>query len=285
MSEPAPQRRLVAGLYVVATPIGNLEDLSPRARRVLATAAVIAAEDTRTSGLLVRLAGGAGRLVSLTDHNVDERAPMLLDQAREAPVALVSDAGTPAISDPGAALVAGAHARGIPVFGVPGPSALITALAISGFPAVPSAFLGFLPKNRNERLALLGRTAAVSPTIVVFENPGRLPRLLEEIAAALPGAEVLVARELTKMHEEAVRGDPLELAHRFEGTRGECTVVIHAPPRPVEGEDDAGLAAYLAEMKRAGARRSAAAAEAARRFHVSRETAYAAWPQDGDGRA
>jgi 16S rRNA (cytidine1402-2'-O)-methyltransferase len=264
---------------VVATPLGNLEDLSPRARRILATATIIAAEDTRTSGLLVRLAGGTGRLLSLTDHNVDERIPVLLSEAQNAPVALVSDAGTPAISDPGTALIEAAHREGARVFAAPGPSALSAALSVSGFPAAPSCFLGFLPKNPGERLRQLEAAARVAPTMVVFENPGRLPRLLGEVCDLFDDPEAVVCRELTKMHEEVVRGRASALAARFARTRGECTVVVYVEPpdQPVD-ETAAALASYMAEMKRAGARRSAAAAEAARRFHVTRETAYEAWP-------
>jgi 16S rRNA (cytidine1402-2'-O)-methyltransferase len=277
VTEPAPAPRLKPGLYVVATPIGNLEDLSPRARRVLASVPLIAAEDTRTSGLLVRLANGAGRLVSLTDHNVKERAPVLLEQARTAAVALVSDAGTPAVSDPGTQLVERAHAEGVPVFAVPGPSALTAALSASGFPAAPSCFLGFLPKNRGERLTLLESAATVASTLVVFENPGRVPRLLEELADLFHDPEAAVCRELTKMHEQVARGHCSALARQFSATRGECTVVVHIP-QTAPDTSEAELLAYLGEMKRAGARRSAAAAEAAHRFHVTREHAYDSWP-------
>jgi 16S rRNA (cytidine1402-2'-O)-methyltransferase len=262
---------------VVATPLGNLEDLSPRARRILGSATIIAAEDTRTSGLLVRLAGGAGKLVSLTDHNVEERTPSLLTEARSSPVALVSDAGTPAISDPGTMLVEAAHREGVRVFAVPGASALVAALSVSGFPAAPSTFLGFLPKNRGERLRLLEEAAKVARTLVVFENPGRLPRMLQETAELFEDPEVVVCRELTKMHEEVARGRAAALAAKFANTRGECTVVVHVPRREADRASEEDLLEYLGEMKRAGARRAGAAAEAARRFHVTREQAYEAW--------
>lgn len=283
MPPPPVSHPLAPGIYVVATPLGNLEDLSPRARRVLRLATIIAAEDTRTSALLVRLADGQGKMVSLTDHNVAGRIDSLLAEAQNHVVALVSDAGTPAISDPGTPLVEAAHAAGIRVVPVPGPSALSAALSAAGFPAVPACFLGFLPRTKGERAALLKRAAPGATTLVIFENPGRVGRTLTELAELFHDPEAVVCRELTKMHEEVVRGHARELAARFEGARGECTIVVLTPDvarEAVSGD----LLAYLQEMKRAGARRSSAAAEAARRFGVSREEAYAHWPGDEGSR-
>ena len=277
--EPTPRPLLVPGLYVVATPIGNLEDLSARARRVLSLATLIAAEDTRVSGLLVRLAEGKGRLISLTEFNVGQRTPELLAEARNAPVALVSDAGTPLISDPGARLVAAAHGAGVRVYPVPGPSALAAALSAAGFDG-DAHFLGFLPRAPAERARGLKAAAATAGVLVFFESPARLARCLGELAANLDDPEVVVCRELTKMHEEVVRGRASELAPRFVATKGECTVVVRCPPPPDSDEHD--LAAYLAEMQRAGARRSPASAEAARRFGVTRERAYGLWPTTSD---
>jgi 16S rRNA (cytidine1402-2'-O)-methyltransferase len=266
------------GLYVVATPIGNLGDLSERAAAVLAQASVVAAEDTRVSGRLVREAGGAGRLVSLTEHNVMERAPELLRAAAETVVALVSDAGTPAVSDPGARLVEAAHARGVRVFAIPGPSALAAAVSVSGFDGADIHFIGFLPKQKSERLARLRAVSA--RTIVLFEAPGRLSDTLKELTGALGDPEVVVCRELTKLHEEVVRGRASELVERFEGARGEVTLVVrNERQRPPADERD--LTEYMAEMQRAGARRSSAAAEAARRFSVPRTAAYALWEEGG----
>jgi 16S rRNA (cytidine1402-2'-O)-methyltransferase len=264
------------GLYVVATPIGNLGDLSPRASAVLAQASVVAAEDTRVSGRLVREAGGAGRLVSLTEHNVTERAPELLRAAAEAVVALVSDAGTPAVSDPGARLVEAAHAQGVCVFAIPGPSALAAAVSVSGFDGSDVHFIGFLPKQKSERLARLAGVTA--RTVVLFEAPGRLSGTLRELADTLGDPEVVVCRELTKLHEEVVRGRASTLLERFEGARGEVTLVVrNERERARAGEQE--LAEYMAEMQRAGARRSSAAAEAARRFGVPRTDAYALWDE------
>lgn len=267
------------GLYVVATPIGNLADLSPRAMAVLAAAALVAAEDTRTTAKLLKLAQSTARSLSLTEHNLERRAPEVLAAARESVVALVSDAGTPVVADPGARLVEAAHREGVPLFAVPGPSALVAALSISGFEGSDAHFLGFLPRGAGERRSRLLAAARTAAVLVFFESPNRLAATLRELAEVLGDPEVAVCRELTKLHEEAVRGHASALAPGFEGTRGECTLVVHVPPAGA----DAGASevrAYMAEMQRAGARRSAAAAEAARRFSVPRGQAYGLWDED-----
>ena len=266
-----------AGLYVVATPIGNLGDLSPRAREILSEAVIVAAEDTRTSGLILKLAGSAARMVSLTEHNVGERAPELVAAAHKHVVALVSDAGTPVVSDPGARLVEAAHVAGVAVFAIPGPSALAAAVSVAGFPGDDVHFLGFLPRQKGERVARLQRAAAAARVLVFFESPNRLAATLHELAEELGDPEVSVSRELTKLHEENVRGKASELARRFETARGECTVVVLVPEVAPATESD--LLAYLAELKRAEARRSPAAAEAARRFAIPRQRAYELWDQ------
>lgn len=266
---------LVPGLYVVATPIGHLEDLSPRALRVLGEAAVVAAEDTRTSGKLLKLAGSGARMVSLTEHNVGARAPELLEAARGGVVALVSDAGTPLIADPGARLVEAAHVAGVPVVAIPGPSALAAALSVSGFEARMVQFLGFLPRPPGERVKLLQKAASAAAVLVFFESPARLSATLGELATELGDPEVVVCRELTKVHEEAVRGRASELAPRFHTTRGEVTVVVRIEASAEVDDDE--VRSYLGEMKRAGARRSPAAAEAARRFGIARQRAYELW--------
>lgn len=266
---------IAPGLYVVATPIGNLQDLSPRALAVLGSATLVAAEDTRTSAKLLKLAAGEARLVSLTEHNVAARAPELIAAARESVVALVSDAGTPLVADPGARLVEAAHAAGVPVVAIPGPSALAAALSVAGFEATSVHFLGFLPRPKGERLTCLRAAASTATVLVFFESPARLCATLGELATELGDPEIVVCRELTKVHEEAVRGRASALAARYRETRGEVTVVVRVEPKAEAGEDD--VRAYLGEMKRAGARRSAAAAEAARRFGIARQRAYDLW--------
>jgi 16S rRNA (cytidine1402-2'-O)-methyltransferase len=264
------------GLYVVGTPIGNLGDLSPRARAVLAAATVVAAEDTRTSGKLLKLAGSAARMVSLTEHNVAKRSDELVEAAKTGVVALVSDAGTPVVADPGARLVEAAHAARVAVLTVPGPSALAAAISVAGFEGSDVSFLGFLPRPKQERIARLKSAAASAVVFVFFESPARLSATLTELAESLADPDVAVCRELTKVHEEVVRGRASELVPRFASTRGECTVVVRSPAAAAAGSSE--VAAYLAEMARAGARRSGAATEAARRFNIPKSEAYDLWP-------
>jgi 16S rRNA (cytidine1402-2'-O)-methyltransferase len=273
-----PPISFAPGLYVLGTPIGNLGDLSQRGRDALATAAIVAAEDTRTSGRLVKIAGGSPRLISLTEHNVARRAPELVEAARSSAVVLVSDAGTPVVADPGGRLVEACHLAGVPVFALPGPSALASAISVSGFEGSDVHFLGFLPRQKQERLERLTSAAITAAVLVFFESPSRLGPTLSELAETMGDPQVAVCRELTKIHEEVVRGRASELAPRFAETRGECTVVVQVPERASAGRED--VAAYMAEMHRAGARRSGAATEAARRFEISRSDAYELWPKD-----
>jgi len=205
-----------------------------------------------------------------------QRAPGLLETAKDAVVALVSDAGTPVVADPGARLVEAAHDAGVSVFAVPGPSALAAAISVSGMSGSDVHFLGFLPRQRGERLRRLESAAAAAAVLVIFESPGRLSATLIELAETFGNPTVTVCRELTKLYEEVVRGEAASLAARFAGTRGECTIVVQVPERPEN--DSPAVAEYLAAMQRAGARRSPAAAEAARRFGITREEAYNAWP-------
>lgn len=266
-----------AGLYVVATPIGNLDELTPRAAEALRRASVVAAEDTRVTATLLRRAGSAAPALSLTEHNVMARAPQLLEAARDHVVVLVSDAGTPAVADPGARLVASAHAAGIPVRAVAGPSALAAALSVAGFDAAVVAFAGFLPRPKGERLARLRAAGNGDVALVFFESPRRLAATLAELAEAFDDPETVVCRELTKLHEEVVRGRASALAERFHEVRGECTVVVRLtrPHSPAASAADTLLAA----MKRAGARRAAAAGEVARITGAPRDALYARWDE------
>jgi 16S rRNA (cytidine1402-2'-O)-methyltransferase len=265
------------GLYVVATPIGNLGDLSARALEAFQVAAIVAAEDTRTSGTLVRRSGSSAKLVSLTEHNVEQRIPELIPAARDRVVVLVSDAGTPAVADPGARLVAAAHKAGVSVFTIPGPSALTAAVSVAGFDTPPYVFLGFLPRPKGERARALSRAAPDGGVIIFFESPARLSATLSEVAELFGDPEAVVCRELTKLHEESVRGPASELAVRFASAKGECTVLVQVP-RP---DGSAAAGELIAAMHRAGARRSAAAAEVARLTGLTREQAYDLWPSDG----
>ncbi len=215
-------------LHVVATPIGNLEDVTLRALRVLREADWIYAEDTRRTRILLDHHGISGRPVSLHERNEAGRIPEAL-KALDAgsSVALVSDAGTPLISDPGARLVAAAIAAGHDVDPVPGASAVLAALSLAGLPAEPFVFLGFLPRKRGERRALFQRYRGAPETLVMFESPKRISNTLQELSEIFPERSACVARELTKIHEEAVRGTVAELAERFSGdARGEITLLI-----------------------------------------------------------
>ena len=211
-------------LVVVPTPIGNLEDITLRALRVLREADLVACEDTRRTGRLLAHHGIKNSLVSYHEHNEERLAPELAERARTGNVALVSDAGTPLVSDPGYRLISACIERGIDIEVLPGPSAPITALVASGLPADTVVFLGFFPRKGRERTALLARIARERSTFVLFESPHRLARTLGE----LPGeAAVAVCRELTKLHEEVFRGTVEEAARRFsEGTRGEIVLVV-----------------------------------------------------------
>lgn len=270
----------MATLYVVGTPIGNLEDLSPRAARVLGEVSRILAEDTRRTGVLARHVGATAPLVSLHAHNEAERtaqAVAWLDAGED--LALVSDAGVPLISDPGERLVAAAAEAGHAVAPVPGPSAVTAALTAAGLPAVPFAFLGFVPRKGTDRRRFLERVAGSAETSVLFESPQRLARTLTDLAAACGATRrAVVARELTKLHEEIRRGTLGELAAYYgeNMARGEVTLVVDARAEDDGGAEAAGDAARdLAErLLGEGMSPSAAARALAQRLDVPRNTAY-----------
>lgn len=220
-------------LVVVATPIGNLDDISDRARTALERADLIACEDTRRTGLLLqRLEVGKRTLLSLHEHNEGRRIPEILDRlATGASVALVSDSGTPLISDPGFKLVRAATEEDIAVTATPGPSAPVLALVLSGLPPLPYTFAGFAPAKRGARSRFLERFADLDHTLVLFESPHRLVACLEDAAEILGARRAAVAREMTKLHEEVVRGRLPELATAFgerARIKGEITLVVAA---------------------------------------------------------
>jgi 16S rRNA (cytidine1402-2'-O)-methyltransferase len=222
-------------LYVVATPIGNLSDLSPRAAEILGQVAVVVAEDTRRSGSLLKGRSERARLISLPGEQEERRIPLILEQLRSGDVALVSDAGTPAISDPGRRLVAAAREAGFQVVAIPGPSAHAAAVSASGLRADRFLFLGFLPRTKSRSQKLL--QASESWALVFHESPHRLAATLEWAAEVIGDRTVAVAREISKLHETWYLGTAAELALRFraEPPRGECTVVVEAPPNKKAG--------------------------------------------------
>ncbi len=260
-------------LYLVATPIGNLEDVTLRALRVLAEADLVLAEDTRRTRVLLERHGVSARSLSLHAHNEAARlARVLAVLGGGGDVALVSDAGTPLVSDPGERLVAAAVAAGHPVSAVPGASAVLAALAVSGLPPVPFRFVGFLPRRAGERRAGLERLRQAPETLVIFESPRRVGATLRQLASVFGTRRASVARELTKLHEEVVRGDLAALADRFEkGARGAVPLVVEGAPAAAPAPAaalDAEIRARLAAGESPRAIAAALAGEDVRRGTV-----------------
>jgi len=265
-------------LVLVGTPIGNLRDLSPRAAEALAAADAVCCEDTRRTGKLLSLAGIERRpFVVVNEHTESREIPRVLGRlSRGQRVALVADAGMPGISDPGERLVAAAVAAGYPVEVVPGPSASLAALVVSGLPAGRFAFEGFLPRKGSGRTERLAAVAAEPRTTVLYEAPHRLARTLSDLAAACGGTRrVVVARELTKLHEEVWRGT-LEGAAAWAAERrppGEVAIVLAGAPAAAPPGDDDVRAALREELNNGATARDAARAVAAR-LDVPRRRAY-----------
>ncbi len=268
-------------LYVVATPIGNLEDVSLRALRILGEASLVAAEDTRTAGVFLRHHGLHPRLISYTDHNKNERIPRVLQHLDASDAALVSDAGTPVISDPGVDLVAAAREAGHQVVAVPGPSAVIAALSVAGLRCHDFRFVGFLPRAVGELRRLLGDAAARPETLVAFEAPSRLRKSLAAIHDAMPHRRLAVCRELTKLHEETFLGTATEALEHFDEPRGEIVVVIEGGDVEAPTADTAEIDEELAEMKRLGLSRAQAQPLMLRRFGIGRRRFYELWVSHG----
>jgi len=265
-------------LYVVATPLGNLDDLSPRAALTLKQAAAVAAEDTRHTKTLLVHVGSDAELVSFHAHSPDSalrRILHLLGTGKD--VALVTDAGTPTVSDPGAFLVAAARERDVPIVTVPGPTAVAAALAVSGLSADRYLFLGFLPRKGSERRRLLDTVAKSEWTVVLFEAPPRVAALLEDLAAACGGERrAAVARELTKVFEETRAGTLVELAGYYAEApaRGEVTVVVSGTGKPVREERPPDPGARARARLAQGMTRKDAAERLAEETGITRNTAY-----------
>jgi 16S rRNA (cytidine1402-2'-O)-methyltransferase len=271
-------------LYLVATPIGNLEDLSMRALRVLKEADAIACEDTRQTLKLLSHFGIQKRLISYHEHNEITQAPeIVIELEQGAKIALVSDAGTPTISDPGHRLVSLCLRHGIPVTPVPGASAFVAAMAASGMPIEEFTFAGFLPSRQNARRKALRALSGEPRTLVLYEAPHRLLDMLEDALEILGNRPAVIAREMTKVYEEFLRGHIQDLAEtlRKKPPRGEITVLIGPPDglAPLEtvaqGESAVPLARRVDEiMKERGADRKAALKQAARERGLTRREAY-----------
>jgi 16S rRNA (cytidine1402-2'-O)-methyltransferase len=274
MTAPVNNAQLEPGLYIVATPIGNLGDLSPRASDILANADVIAVEDSRVTAKLLHHIGVKRPMVPYHDHSTESvRAGLIARMANEA-VALVSDAGTPLISDPGYKLVRDARAAGHAVVTIPGPSAAISALTLAGLPTDRFLFMGFLPSKAQARSSTIAEVAGVRATLVFYESGPRLSASLAALSEGLGDREAAVARELTKKFEECVTGTLSALSIRYADAppRGEIVVVVAPPgeaPPPSEEDADAALADALTRLPA-----SKAAGEVAKRFGLDRKALY-----------
>ena len=265
---------LAPGLYIVATPIGNLSDLSPRAASVLAAADVIAVEDSRVTAKLLHHIGVRRPMLPYHDHNAERVRPELLARMRDGAVALVSDAGTPLISDPGYKLVREAREAGIPVTTIPGPSAAIAALTLAGLPTDRFLFLGFLPPKAGARAAALAEVATLRATLVLYESGPRLAAALETLRQGLGDREAAVVREISKKFEETATGTLSELGARYADAppKGEIVIVV-GPPGEAEAaneqEVDAALREAMAQLSP-----SRAAAEVAENLRLPKRDLY-----------
>ena len=273
-------------LYVVGTPIGNLEDLTPRAARILGEVSLIAAEDTRVTRRLLSHLGIHVPMVSYNEHNQHKRLPALLEDLGSGDLALVTDAGMPAVSDPGSDLVAQAAAAGFQVEAVPGVSAVTTALSMSGMSGDGFLFLGFLPRKARERRAKLEGLTESTHTLVVFEAPHRLKATLRDILAVLGEREMSVCRELTKLYEEVFRGTASEALAHFREPRGEFVLVIRGvtPTAAASGPTDDQLeeaGQRLESLRKDGVRAKDAVAQVSDALGMTKNRVYQMWVESG----
>jgi len=273
-------------LFLVGTPIGNLEDMTDRARRVLSSVDLIAAEDTRRTGRLLAGFGIEGRLVSFFEGNERSRVPELLEALRRGShVAVVSDGGMPGLSDPGYRLVAACVAEGIPVDVVPGPSAAVAALVVSGLPTDRFVFEGFLPRSGQARARRLEALVSEARTIVLFESPRRAARTLADLVEILGQRRAAVVRELTKLHQEVLRGELTELLEslRDRELKGEVVLVVEGAHEAAQPGDLAEAVRKAKNLLQGGARKRDAAREAARATGVPASRIYAELVGNGLG--
>jgi len=264
-------------LYVVATPIGNLEDISLRALRTLREVKLIAAEDTRKTKRLLTTYDIKTPMTSYHEHNKRSKLDYILGYLRDGDVALVSEAGMPGISDPGYELIVAANQQGIPVVPVPGPSAVITALVVSGLPSDRFLYIGFLPRKANARQHLLESVANEYGTIVALESPHRLLAALNDLMLILGDRRIAVCRELTKVHEEVFRGTINQAIKHFTEPRGEFTLVIEGKREKNKPQLTEDVKKQLHYMYLSGATAKEAIAKVAGETGLSRKELYRAW--------
>jgi len=263
-------------LFVVATPIGNLEDITLRALRTLREVKLIAAEDTRKTRKLLTHYDIKTPMTSYHEHNKRAKLNYILNYLNDADVAIVSEAGMPGMSDPGYDLIVAAQEKNIPVVPIPGPSAVITALVVSGLPADRFTYIGFLPNKTKARLELLKSVASESGTIVAFEAPHRLKASLEDIQQALGDRQIAVCREMTKLHEEIFRGTVSAAIEHFTEPRGEFTLVIEGKPES-QPQLTADIEKQLHYRYLSGMPAKKAIAEMAQETRLSRKELYRTW--------
>jgi 16S rRNA (cytidine1402-2'-O)-methyltransferase len=269
------EKPLEPGLYIVATPIGNLGDLSPRAAHTLKSASLVLAEDTRVTGKLLKHAGAKTAMRRYDDHTRESDRGMIVERLATEAIAIVSDAGTPLISDPGYKLVRAARDAGREVRAVPGPCAAIAALSICGLPSDRFLFLGFLPAKAKAKADVISEIAGVRATLIFYEGGPRLSDTLLALASGLGPRDAAVARELTKLHEECVTGTLPELAERYADAvpKGEIVIIV-GPPAEAEAVADSDLDKLLVEAM-ANLSPSRAAAQVAEQLNIPRKRAYA----------
>lgn len=267
-----------SGLYVVATPIGNLDDITIRAVKTLDGVDLVAAEDTRHTSRLLAHYGIRTPLISYHEHNEAQRTPQLVEKIRAgSAVALVSDAGTPSVSDPGFRLVRAAIENGLDIFPIPGVSAVVTALSASGLPTDSFVFVGFVPKKTGKRMDVLRSLAGEPRSLVFYESPRRVTALLHDLVDLMGDRPAVLAREMTKLHEEFIRGRltqiQAELANRPE-VKGECTLLVDGaePEAPISETDLEGILRQA--LSQPGARVSSVSKALARQYGLPRKIVY-----------
>lgn len=273
---------ILVTLFVVATPIGNLNDITLRAIDVLRQVRLIAAEDTRVTRRLLGRYGISTPLTSYREQNSSAKLPVLIEALGKQDVALVSDAGMPGINDPGAVLVAAAASAGVAIESIPGPSAVTAALGVSGFRINGFLYLGFLPRRRSDRDKLLKSMVYEPLAIVAFEAPHRLRASLEDIARALGDRNIAVCHELTKLHEEVYRGTATQALDHFKDPKGEFTLVIEGNVHPRMMIEDETSRTLMWSLRTHGIRAKSAVAIVTEQTGITKHNAYRLWLEMGE---
>jgi 16S rRNA (cytidine1402-2'-O)-methyltransferase len=264
-------------LYVVATPIGNLEDITLRAIRILKEVKLIAAEDTRKTRQLLSTYDIKTPTTSYHEYNKLAKLDFILDHLKNGDVALVSDAGMPGISDPGYELISAVNRHNIPIIPIPGPSALITALTVSGLPTDKFFYLGFLPHKTSERRRLLQSKSEERSTLGIFESPHRIQESLQDMLDILGDRNIAIGRELTKIHEEIFRGTISQAIKHFTNPRGEFTLIISGKPEKTKPELNADVKKRLRLMHQSGVTAKVAIAQISGETGLPKKTLYQVW--------